>query len=406
VNLNPAPETAVLARGGSSLYKIINKKKLLATVILDACCKLLFAVPNAFRRPGQIDPEQINSILIVRTAYIGDVVMTLPIIKLLKAKIPQARITFLTSHSALPLLANNPHLAAVLAYDPFWFYKTGLRDWLRFLPKLRDKHYDLVIETRADIRDLALIAFFCKARYKLSYAVGGGASLLSHVVDYPGLTHKVDYHLHLASYLGCRLDDLDGGLYLSAEELLHGQSILAAQGVTGQFIAVHPGSRLFLKRWPLPRCAELCDKLASRYRLPIVFVGAAGEIPLVEHIQAAMAHDTISLAGQLSLRELAALLRRATIFICNDSAPMHIAAAMRTATVAIFGPSKSRETGPYGVVCRVVEKEMACRITCDESHCQFSRFHACMEDISVDMLLTAVNQLLETEALPPREVDK
>jgi len=388
------------------LYKIINKKKLLATVVLDSLCTVLFAVPNFFRRRGKVDQERVKSILIVRTAYIGDVVMTLPIIKVIKTKFPQARITFLTCHSALPLLENNPHLEAVLAYDPFWFYKTGLRDWWIFLWKLREKRYDLVIEARADIRDLALIVLFCKARYKLSYAVGGGASLLSHVVDYPGLTHKVDYHLHLASYLGCSLDDLDGGLYLGAEELQHGRRILADQGVTGQFIAVHPGSRLLLKRWPLPRCAELCDSLASRYHLPIVFVGAAAEIPLVESIQAVMAHDTISLAGKLTLRELAALLRRAAVFICNDSAPMHIAAAMGTATIAIFGPSKSRETGPYGVVCRVVEKEMACRITCDESNCQFSRFHACMEDISVGEVLSAVNQLFEPAALTPIEGNK
>lgn len=388
------------------MYKIINKKKLIATVILDTLGKLAFAIPKLFFRPQPIRPEQIRSILVVRTAYVGDVVMTLPILKALKAKFPQAGITFLTSRSALPLLENIPSLDAVLAYDPFWFYKTGFAAWFDFIRKLRRQRFDLVIEARADIRDLALIVFFCRARYKVSYAVGGGAYLLTHVVDYPGLTHKVDYHLHIASYLGCSLTELDSGLYLSAAEIERGQQTLVDKGVAGSFIVVHPGSRLFLKRWPLLRCAALCDELIEKYQRPIVFVGAPSEIEIVETIQAAMHHETVSLAGRISLRELAAVLGKADVFICNDSAPMHIAAAMQTPTVAIFGPSKSRETGPYGVVCRVVEKEMVCRTSCDENSCRFASFHACMEQITVSQVMSAAAELLGSVNLPSLEVQK
>jgi predicted lipopolysaccharide heptosyltransferase III len=376
------------------MYKIINKKKLIATVILDTLGKVFFAVPRLWIRVQEIQPELIQSILIVRTAYIGDVVMTLPILKGLKERFPQARITFLTSRAAQPILANNPYVAEVIVYDPFWFYKTGLAAWFRFVKTLRRLRFDLVIEARADIRDLALIVFFCKAHYKVSYGIGGGAYLLSHVVPYPGLSHKVDFHLHLSSYLGCSVTDIDGGLYLSAGERHRGEEVLAEKGVIGPFIAVHPGSRLFLKRWPLKRCAVLCDQLIDRYQLPIVFLGAATEVPLVETVQTAMDRSSASLAGLLSLRELAAVLERAKVFICNDSAPMHIAAAMQTSIVAIFGPSKSIETRPYGVSCRVVEKEMVCRDSCDESTCLSANFHACMKEITEAEVMSAVTQLI------------
>lgn len=361
--------------------------------------KILFAIPSFFKKSQEISPENIRTILIVRTAYIGDVVMTLPMLKVLKNRFPKAHITFLTSKAAQPLLDHNPYVDQVISYDPFWFYKTGLLAWFGFIKKIRQQRFDLVIEARADIRDLALIVFFCKAQHKISYAIGGGAYLLNHVVPYPGLIHKVDFHLHLASYLGCSLDDIDSGLYLSGPEQQMGLDILAEEGVEGSFIAAHPGSRLFLKRWPLDRCAKLYDELIESYNMPVVLIGSSGETSIVETIQEMMTHDSVSFAGKIGLRELAAVIDRATVFICNDSAPMHIAAAMGTPTVAIFGPSKSLETGPYNVSCQVVEKRMSCRNSCDESHCLFDHYHACIDDISQKDVLCAVGKIINQSTL-------
>jgi len=376
------------------LYKIINKKKRIATIVSDALGKSLFFLPRLLKKPHNLSLEKPESILIIRTAYIGDVVMALPMLKVLKNKFPGARITFLTAKAAQPLLKNNPHVDETLIYDPFWFYKTNLAAWAGFIKKLRRRHFDLVIETRADIRDIALIVFFCNARYKISYAIGGGAWLLSHVVPYPGVTHKVDFHLNLAAYLGCPLENLDGGLYLTGPEQEQGLDILRKAGIAGDFIAVHPGSRLFLKQWPKERCARLYDHLIETYAMPVVLLGSPAETVLVETIQTAMTHAAVSLAGQLDLRRLTAVIKRARIFICNDSAPMHIAAAVGTPIVAIFGPSKSFETGPRGF-CQIVEKDMPCRSACDESHCLFHQYHACMDDITQKDVMLAVEKIFK-----------
>ena len=376
------------------MYKIINKKKLVVTAVLDSIGKILFFFPRLFLTKRELPPGNLKSILVIRTAYIGDVVMTLPILKPLKKRFPEAEISFLTSRSAAPLLQNNPNVDETIVYDAFWFYSSNLAHWFRFIRAIRKKRYDLVIEARADIRDIALVVFFCKAGYKVSYGIGGGSYLLTHEVPYPGLTHKVDYHLNLVSYLGCSLEHSEGGICLRDTERQLVGEVLADNGVKHSFIAVHPGSRLFLKRWPLDRCAALCDKLIETYQKPLVFVGAPAETELVESILNVMTHKPVSLAGKLSLRELAAVLERAEVFVCNDSAPMHIAAAMKTKTVAIFGPSKSKETGPYNTICRVVERDLACRSSCDESRCRARQFHACMVKITEEDVFSAVSELI------------
>ncbi len=381
------------------MYKIINKKKRVATIILDSLGKVLFALPRFFRKSEAIDQESIRSILIIRTAYIGDVVMTLPLVQVLHKRYPRAKITFLTSRAATGLLTDHPAITEVLPFDPFWFYPTGVAAWFRFIKRLRCLHFDLLIEARADIRELTLLAFFCRARYKISYAIGGGSYLLSHIVPYPGVTHKVVFHLQLAAYLGCRVENTEGGLYLSDTVQQQAQKILDSQGIADGFIAVHPGSRLELKRWPLERCARLYDTLIATYKLPVILFGSSQETDLARTILDLMVQRPVSLVGLIDLPVMAAILSRAGIFICNDSAPMHIAAALNTATVAIFGPSKSVETGPYCTKSQVIEKDMHCRADCDESHCRISEYHACMKRISIEDVLAGVAHFLNCRSI-------
>ena len=135
----------------------------------------------------------------------------------------------------------------VIAYDPFWFYPSSMRAYGKFIRQMRTRAFDLVIEARADIRDILLLAWPLKARYRLSYDVGGGGYLLTHVVPYPGLKHKVEYHLDLVRYLGYRGNGLEWGVYPSNQEQQRVSAIMAEQGIGQPFIAVHPGSRLSLE---------------------------------------------------------------------------------------------------------------------------------------------------------------
>ena len=380
-------------------YRIINRRKKVFTLLTDFAGYVLWAPINLFKRRNK-PLSDITEILVIRTAYIGDVIMTLPILKPLKALYPDAKITFLTSSSARDVLLNNPYIDAILTYDAFWFYpgnfRAAVKDYFKFLKILRSKTYDLVIEARADIRDILLLAYVSKSRFRVSYRAGGGGYLITHVVPYEKIKHRIDYHLDIIRHLGGRNDTIEWGVYLDAEEKKAVDSFLTQEGIHRKdfLVGIHPGSRKKLKAWFPDRFAALADGIITEYGAQVIFTGSQEEKEFIDGIIMKMGHAAVNLAGKTDLRLLSGIIGKLDLFICNDSAPLHIASAMKTPTVAIFGPSKSKETGPYGNIQRVVEKEFPCRFGCDEDVCNHSVYKECMERIEVADVLEAVRSIL------------
>ncbi len=377
------------------MYKIINRKKWLAVLLADSLGKVLCLPWTLRRRSGAIEPESVRSILLIRTAYLGDMIMTLPMLRPLKERFPQSKITVLTAPGAAPLLHGHPYADEVVTFAPFWFYgSSSMAEYFRFIRAFRQRSFDLVIEARGDIRDILLLAGPLRSRYKVSYGIGGGAYLLTHPVPYPGLRHKVEFHLDICRFLGCPDSPLDWGLRLTDEEQARRRSLLESLGVTGPYLCAHPGSRLPLKTWPEERCAALYDLLLNRFGLPLLLFGGPDDCARIDRIMAMMRGRAISLAGHTSLREMAVLLAQASLFVCNDSAPMHLAAALATPTIALFGPSKSTETSPFSARSAVVEEDFPCRLTCDENTCGHAVRQACMLAITPESVLRAAETLL------------
>jgi len=374
------------------VYKIVNRKKLFFTILADFIGNSIVFPFRPFIEHAPILPETIKQILLIRTAYIGDVIMTLPMLKPLKERFSGASIAVLTSLGGREILLNNPYVDDVLVYEPFWFYARPLRDYLKFLGQLRKRQFDLTIEARADIRDILFLVFPTRSRAKLSYAVGGGSCFLTHVAPYEKLKHKVEYHLDLVRFLGCRTDSVEWGIYLTETEKEEVARLLRDSSVSTPFICAHPGGRLPLKRWPTHRCASLYDRMIDRFGLPLVLLSAGSEIGLVGEIAGMMRNRPILLAGKTTIRQLSGVIAKAALLVCNDSAPMHIAAALGTPTIAIFGPSKSIETGPYGKGHLIVEKDFPCRWSCDETQCTNNNYQACMDAITVDDVFQAIER--------------
>ena len=376
------------------MYKIINKKKLVLTAAADALGSVLFGLQRLLRRPGQIRPEEVRDILVIRTAYMGDVVMTLPMLKPLKERYPDARISFLTATAAVDVLKNNPFLDEIITFDPSWFYP-GSRDRLiAFIRRMRERTFDLVIEARGDIREILCLAYPLRARYRVGFGFGGGSFLLTHVVPYTGVRHKLEYHLDIARFLGCPVEGVTWGVYLTDEEKNGVQELLDANGIRKPFIAVHPGARHELRRWYTDRYARLYDHVVQELGFPVVILGSPGEKELADAIIKQMVTKPYSLVGKATLRQLAGVLSASTLFICNNSGPMHIAASLKVPTIVLHGPSKTYWDAPYGNPQRIVEKEFPCRRTCDENTCRNQRYHACMKDIEVKDVQDAVAALL------------
>jgi len=382
-----------------SLYKIINRKKLYATMVADVVGNLVYLPSSLLKRREEIRPGSVKEILLIRTAYIGDVVMTLPVLKPLSERFPGARITFLTSRGAEGVLTNNPYVDEILTHDPFWFYPGGKSGYREFMRSLKERAFDLVIEARGDIRELLFLVRPIKARYKVSYDVGGGGYLLTHVVPYGGLKHKVEYHLDIARFLGCEVKEPpEAEIYLTDSEKKRAASILEDAGIRGEeFVALHPGGRKPLKCWPHERYAEVADRVAEEFGMPVVLTGTPAELGLAERVRGAMRNKPVVLAGKTDLRGLAGVLSRASLLVANDSSPMHIAAAVKTAVVALFGPSKSVETAPWGEGHVVVEKDFPCRARCDEDVCKFVHHNQCMKDIKVEDVFSALRAVLKAK---------
>jgi predicted lipopolysaccharide heptosyltransferase III len=376
------------------MYKVVNKKKRIAVSIIDTIGRLFFWLPRSLIKHGPILPDKVKEILVIRTAYLGDVIMTLPILKPLKERFPGCKISFLVPSGIRGLIANHPYIDEVLTHDVFWFYPNSLKEYLAFIKKLKFRKFDLVIEARGDIRDILLLVMPLQVRYKVSYGVGGGSYLLTHEVPYTEYKHKVEYHLDIARFLGCAVGDTDYCMKPTREDTQSIQNLLAENGIDGPFVCVHPGGRLPLKRWPIERCAELYDWVSSSFRIPLVIVGSEEEMAIIGNITSRMNDKAVVLAGKINFKNLAGLLSKSELFICNDSGPMHLAASVGTPTVAVFGPSNSFETSPYGNRFIIIEKDVTCRKDCDEKKCRNKRYHACMRDIPVEDVFKATQEIL------------
>ncbi len=380
-------------------YKIINRRKLFLTRAADILGYAAFApfkLLSLSRKP--LNPRDIREVLIVRTAYIGDVVMTLPILKPIKNTFPNARLTFLACSAAKDILAANPHVDSVIAYDAFWFYKkSGFSSYLRLLNELRRKRFDLVIEARGDIRDIFLIAYLSRARHRISYGVGGGGFLLTDIVPFERVKHRVDYHLDIARRLGAGPGPIDWGIMPGKTDFANAAALLSVDNPKhGPIVGIHAGGRKALKRWGKEKYAALGRELISRFNARVFFTGSTEDHPLIDAIIKETGKGAENLAGKTDLPTLSALLKSLDVFITNDSSVLHLASAMKCPCVAIFGPSKSNETGPYGnPFGRVVEKDFRCRQTCDEDKCLHSAHNECMSAISVEDVLSAAVDVLK-----------
>ena len=378
-------------------YKIINRKKKIATIIADIIGHTLWAPLNLFRAKNKrLARKEIKEILVIRTAYVGDVVMTMPMLKPLKETYPHARITFLTGTVSKELLLDNPYVDSVITYDAFWFYpKARKKDYLKFLKTLRSRSYDLTIEARGDIRDLLFLVYMSRSMYRMSFNVGGGGFLLTHVVPFDrALKHRVDVHMDIIKFLGGKPGEIDWGLHPTMDEVQRAESLIGKHE-GGLIIGVHAGGRKGLKCWSSERYSELVRHISKEIGAKVVFTGYVEEKELICEIIKKAGCEAVNLAGSTDMRTLVALIGAFDAFITNDSAPLHIASAMGTPTVAIFGPSKSKETGPYGNIHRVVEKDFLCRFTCDEDVCNRGGSKQCMEDVLVDDVFTALQEVIE-----------
>ena len=337
------------------------------------------------------------NILIVKLSAIGDVIHTLPSLAALRRCYPQAHISWAVEEAAADLLADHPMLDRVLvSRRKRWIrdLRRGagraavLREIREFYRMLRDRPYDLVIDFHGLFKS-AVLVWLSGGKRRLGFdslQEGSGLVLNERIPEDMG-KHAVDRYLDFPRHLGCATPPPEFPLGLKDVHTERALALLAEKKIDTRrgFVAVSPIAYWETKLWDEAKFAAVCDRIVRDLGLPVVFTGESPEGPIAR-IRSLMEAPSASAAGETTLRELAALYREASVLLTTDSGPMHLAAAVETPVVALFGPTSPERTGPYGEGHAVIRRDMDCS-PCFRKSCETLR---CMKSIGVDEVFEAV----------------
>ncbi|MBI3802819.1 MAG: lipopolysaccharide heptosyltransferase II [Nitrospirae bacterium] len=328
-----------------------------------------------------------REVLILKPSSLGDVIDALPAVGAIRKGYPSARISWLVKSEWAPVLTGHPYIDEVIAVPFAWGAVPQL------IRAVRRRPFDLVVDLQGLSRS-ALLGAATTASVRVGFAAareGAPWFYTDRVVVPEQSVHAVDRYREVARALGCDVARIDFGISISAEADRAVDRLLPKIGLSapGPFSVIHPTARWESKKWLPARFAELADRLIGEKQRSIVFVGSRGEREEVGRIVGMMKQPAGNAAGETTLPELAALIRRAQSFICNDSGPMHLAAAVGTPVIALFGPTDPRKVGPYGAGNRVIRKEFSCA-GCHRNRCV--RENECMRAISVEEVIKEISE--------------
>ena len=348
--------------------------------------------------------KEIARALVVMLRHHGDVLLATPVLGVLKAHAPEIEIDALVYDQTAPLLEGHPALARLHVVGRDW-RSEGLLARFALEKKLhgalRARGYDLIVHLTDQPRG-AWLARSLGARYRVApVAPGRGAfwaGSFTHLFPLAGngRRHKVEANLDALRRIGVqpRMEERHLQFIPGATAESRIASLLAAEGLTERgYIHLHPASRWSFKCWPAERNAELIDRLCTAHRVVVTAAPEPGEMFLMEKILSKTKSKPVNLAGKLSIKELGALTARARLFVGVDSMPMHLAAAMRTPSVALFGPSGENEWRPWRVPHRVVASRHPCR-PCGNDGCGGGKVSECLTTLGVEEVYGAVQDLL------------
>ena len=336
-------------------------------------------------------------ILITRTDRLGDVVLSTPVIREVRKRYPDAYIAFMVRPANKDVIMHNPHIDEVITYDKYGLQKS-FWSTVKFAFGLKTKKFDTAIALHPTNR-VHLMLFLAGVPERIGYDRKLGFLLTKkvHHLKQEGKMHEVDYNLELLGSCGIDASQAERTPYIitSEEEKRLVDSVLLNRGIKRNIIAIHPGASCPSKRWSPEKFAKVSDELAVKYDMDIVIVGADDTSSIAERILNKMRTKAFDLTGTLLVGELAELLSRARLFISNDSGPVHVAVAVGTPVVSIFGrkdPGLSpKRWGPLGDSSIVIHKDPGCEV-CQAHDCQ--KEFKCLEAIDAEDVLEASGELL------------
>lgn len=353
-------------------------------------------------------PAARERILLLRPDHLGDALLTVPAVEALHRQRPQAELHALASPLAAGVLERLPSLDRVEALNFPGFSRRRRQGvfapWgqaLQTTRQWRRHRFSAALILRPDHWWGAMVAWMAGIPQRVGFATPETAPFLTHAQPLQR-EHALKRNLRLVARLtGAGPDErVEYRFPLTAADREAARSVLRQAGVAdgAQYVVIHPGTGARLKHWEPERWARVADHLAETRGQGVVFSGSASELELVREVMQQARKPTISLVGKTDIGQLAACYERASLVLGPDSGPLHLAAAVGTATVTLYGPADPVEFGPWGAAERhaVLASPIACR------PCRVldwggddNAWHPCLRDISVEQVLAAAREVLD-----------
>jgi heptosyltransferase-2 len=341
------------------------------------------------RIPTKASADGLRSVLIIQTAFLGDVVLITPLVRAAHELFPEAALDVLVIPETAPVLAGNPHIRKVLTFDK---RSNKVLAFLRTLLEVRRNRYDLAISPHSSLTTAYLMRLGGIPE-RLGFDRWAASRHLTLKVPHLQGVHKTRKNLHLLSVFTDREFDMQTEVFPDPAMRERAGRLVEALPHPGRpVIAVFPGSIWFTKRWPEEYFAALVRGLYQA-GFNILLGGSAAERDLCERMIKASGAQAADIAGRMDPLESAAVIERCDLVVCNDSAPVHLANAVRTEVFAIAGPTDMRQMGyfPFRPRDLILEIDLDCRPCgshgarrCPEGH------HRCMRDLKPEMVLKAI----------------
>ena len=343
-----------------------------------------------------------EKILIIKPSAFGDILHALALLDRIKTAYPDVSVSWVVNLAYADMLNQNKLIDELFVFDrKKWGKKRNilktLKESNKFIGEIRKKKFDLVIDLQGLLRS-GLITFFSGSPLKigLSDSREGSRYCYNRIVKvHDKKRHAVDRYLKVFDLF----DNPDGKDYKISfpvywsdktdkfvEKFFDDNKITSSDTV----IALNPNSRWESKCWDSRKFVELADQITEQLGAKIVFIGGPSEREGVQRIIDMTKHKPFNLAGQTGLLELASLLKRVDCLVTNDSGPMHLAVAVHTPVIAIFGPTDPVKTGPYGEGHKVIQKNIECSV-CFKRVCESKK---CMALITVDEVLENLQKIV------------
>ncbi len=327
-------------------------------------------------------------ILLIRLSSLGDIVLTTPAIRAVRANFPNAHIAMLVAKQSADILRENPHLNEIITFDRLAKDKDTGEMW-RVVRLLRERKFTLAIDLQRKFRT-EILMYFSGATERV-----GKGRLCTVRVPEQGNKHATEHYFDILHAVGIPAEDQKLELFLTESERRDAVQRLKTAGiVAGKLkVGLFPGAGWKLREWMPERFAAIGNRLVEHFNADVLIFGGQQESELVQKVANLMEMPAIPFAGNLQMRQLAACIEQCDLFLTNDTGPMHIAAGVGTRTVSLFGPGNHIRFQPLGVEHQIIRHDVPC------SPCkQFTdkcKDNICMKGIGVDEVWHSISRALQ-----------